>query len=476
MGTAPATVGAAGLLGWSGRQLFEDLPVPRSVPQPRLPARSPSHPARVVARRFGGLVARFLHIEAAGALALLAATAVALVWANSPWSGAYQRLWHRPLAFSIAGVVSTRTLQFWVNDGLMSVFFLVVGLEVRREMHEGALASRRLAMLPVAAALGGMIAPALTFLAIGHGPLLWRAWAVPTATDIAFAVGVLALLGSRVPRPLRALLLALAIIDDIGTVVIIAFGYSNGLSPASLAVVAAASASVIALARLRLRGWPIYVAAGVVIWIGLLRSGVHPTLAGVILGFLVPVSDSRSAPPQSVSLSVRLSNALHPWVAYGIMPIFALANAGIDFHGLALDGAAQSTLAAGIAASLVLGKPLGITLATFACLRLDLCALPRGVTMKGILLVGCLGGIGFTLSIFVAGLAFADEALLRAAKLGILLGSAAAALTAVSVSRLLLPRSRAAPARATAGTSMAGTSTAGAAADPESNRRPSPRS
>lgn len=404
------------------------------------PARSPARPARTLVRWFSAAVARFLRVEAAGGLILLGATAMALVWANSPWSAGYRALWRLPVTFAIGGTGPTQTLHFWVNDGLMAVFFLVVGLEIRRELHEGALASRRHAMLPVLAALGGMIAPALLFLALDHGALLRRGWAVPMATDIAFAVGVLALLGPRVPRAVRALLLALAIIDDIGAVAIIALFYSRGVMLPGLIAVAVAAAAVLALNRLGLRSSLVYAAAGIIMWLGLLHGGVHPTLAGVILGFLIPVTPASRAPPRSESPSVRLGETLHPWVAYGVMPIFALANAGIRFDGLRLSDPAQVMTVVGIAVSLVLGKPLGIGLAALGGLRLRLCELPRGVTLKGVGLAGCLGGIGFTMSIFIAGLAFGDDALLAAAKLGILAGSAGAALCGITVGRLVFRR------------------------------------
>ncbi len=437
--------------------------MPRPAPQPPSPTLVTSRRARAV----GDPVARFLQIEKASGLLILGAAGLALVWANSPGSAAYQGLWGHPLALAVGSAVAPRTLRFWVNEGLMSVFFLVAGLEIRRELHQGALSSPRRATLPAVAALGGMIAPAIIFLALDHAPLVRRGWAVPTPTDIAFAVGVLALLGSRVPRAVRVLLLALAIIDDIGAVVIIALFYSRGLSAAGLVTAGAATAVTLALARRGGRRLILYAAAGGVIWIGLLRGGVHPTLAGVILGLLVPVTASSAATPEAVSPSARLANALHPWVALGVMPLFALANAGIDFRDIALRGGGQAMLVIGIAVSLVLGKPLGIVLAALACLKLRLCALPPGLTLTGVLLAGCLGGIGFTMSIFIAGLAFGDAGLLPAAKLGVLVGSASAALVGITMGRLLHhrgPRPRGPDRQAEA------------ANDPESGRTLSPRS
>lgn len=377
---------------------------------------------------------------------LLVAAALALAWANSPWYPSYAALWHTPITLAAGSAALVRSLRFWVDDGLMTLFFLVVGLEIRREIDHGALSSLKTALLPALAAVGGMTAPALLFLAITHSPALWRGWAVPTATDIAFAVGVLALLGHRVPRPLRTFLLALAIIDDIGAIVIIAFFYSRGVWLPGLALAAAAACAMLALARLRVRSAAIHVVAGLAIWLGLLQGGVHPTLAGVILALVVPVTAAPGTAPHSPAPAARLESALHPWVAYGIMPLFALANAGIRFDGLALDARQPVMLAAGVAAGLFAGKPLGIVLTTLISARLRLGQLPRGVEHGGLLLVGSLGGIGFTLCIFIAGLAFEDGPLLEAAKLGILAGSASAALLGLAVGRLMLRREAAAVA------------------------------
>lgn len=407
-------------------------------PRSPAPARPPPRRAQSFAHRFGASVARFLRIEAVSGVVLLAATASALVWANSPWSASYASFWYTPITFSADGAVFARPLEFWVDEGLMTLFFLVVGLEIRGEIAQGALSTLRTALLPILAAIGGMAAPALVFLAIARSPGLWHGWAVPTATDIAFAVGILALLGRRVPQPLRAFLLALAIIDDIGAILIIAFFYSHGVSAPGLALAAAAACVVLACERWNLRSRVGYAVAGVALWLGLLWSGVHPTLAGVILGFLIPARPAPDAPVHAAPLGTRLERALHPWVAYGVMPIFALANAGIRFRGLPLDALASRRLIAGVAIALLLGKPLGIALATLASARLRLADLPRGMDRGGVLLVGCLGGIGFTMSLFIAGLAFDDGTLLEAAKLGILLGSASAALLGLAVGLVTL--------------------------------------
>jgi Na+:H+ antiporter, NhaA family len=394
-----------------------------------------ARPVREIPRRTTISLARFTHVEAAGGLVLLAAAIIALVWANSPWSGLYRQVWQFSLPLTL-GSGAAPTIGFGIDEGLMTLFFLVVGLELQREIRDGTLASARVAALPAIAAAGGIIVPALVYLAVDHGPLLRRGWAVPTPTDIAFAVGVLALLGPRVPRGLRALLLALAIIDDIGAILVIAFAYSQRIAWMGLVLVAAAVAAVLLLARLGVRRRIVYGAAGVVLWTGLLYAGVHPALAGVILGFLIPSSPAPDAPAESAAS--RLERALHPWVAYAIMPLFALSNAGVDLHGIAWKSGLQARLVVGVALGLACGKPIGILLATLAAVKLRLSELPRGVTARGVMLVGCLGGIGFTMSIFIADLAFA-EPLRAAAKLGTLVGSACAALLGLALGRWLLP-------------------------------------
>jgi NhaA family Na+:H+ antiporter len=382
---------------------------------------------RPLAARLTAPLVQFLRIEAAGGLVLLAAAAAALVWANSPWHHSYEALWQSHLPFAIGGPFAAEPLRFWINEGLMTAFFFVVGLELRREMREGALAGMRRAALPVVAAVGGMIVPAIIYLMLNSGPALRRGWAVPTATDIAFALGVLGLLGKRIPAALRVLLLALAISDDIGTVLIIAFAYSRAIAFTGLLATAYAGAALLLLQRLGLRVGLAMLLAGVAMWIGLLRAGIHPTIAGIILGFLV------SAPEPAA----RLENALHPWVAYGVVPLFALANAGVRFESVNLKDPAPRMLVVGIACALVIGKLMGIALAIVGAVRARLCALPMGLSGGWIVLLGLLGGIGFTMAIFVAGLAFADPRLLAAAKLGILTGSTAAALFALLVGWLL---------------------------------------
>jgi NhaA family Na+:H+ antiporter len=375
---------------------------------------------------------RFISVEAMSGVALLAAAALALAWANSPWAGAYEALWHLKLGLGVAEYLPAHDLHFWVNDGLMSVFFLVVGLEIRREMHDGALSDPRVATLPIVAAVGGVVIPALLYLLFNMDPAARRGWAIPTATDIAFAVGVLSLIGKAVPPALRMLLLTLAIIDDIAAILVIAFVYSSGIAVGGLLIVAAGVLAVLLLQWLGVRAALAYVLPGAVVWFGMLRAGVHPTLAGVLLGLLTPATSAfgRESPV------VRVEAMLHPWVAFGVMPLFALANAGVSLQGVDLSAAAPLAVGAGIVSGLVLGKPIGIVLAAIAAVRLQWCALPEGVRWIHMVLIGLLGGIGFTMSIFIANLAFDDPALLAAAKFAVLVASALAATLGLLLGRL----------------------------------------
>ena len=368
---------------------------------------------------------RFLHTEAASGIVLLATAAAALWWANSPAAHGYHALWHHPLGVDFAGFSYSQTLHFWINDALMTVFFLVVGMEIRREMHEGSLSNLRQALLPVAAALGGVVVPALIYVALNHESPRVNGWAVPTATDIAFAVGVLALLGRAIPANVRVFLLALAIMDDIVAVLIIGLFYSDGLDLMGFGIAAAGVLLVMAMQKMRISRALAYVAPAVVIWVGMLVAGIHPTLSGVLLGLMTPVLPMRAGETQAPV--VRVGAMLHPWVAYLVMPLFALANAGVSVEGLDLAAGNAHLVLAGVMLALVVGKPLGVLSVSWLMVRAGWCRLPPGVSWSGITLIGLLAGIGFTMSIFVAMLAFDDEALLGAAKLGVLLGSAAAA-------------------------------------------------
>jgi NhaA family Na+:H+ antiporter len=400
----------------------------------------PVAPARILL----GPLERFLRIESASGVVLIVAAIAALAWVNSPWSDLYDALWHAPLTLGLGQWVSVQSLHFWINEGLMTIFFLVVGLEVRREIHEGALSRWRHAALPVVAALGGVVTPALLYIVLNHSdPVLRAGWAIPTATDIAFAVGVLTLLGSRVPAALRAMLLALAIIDDIAAIIIIALFYSGGVSGAGLALAAAGVALAFGFQWLGIRSAWLYVVPGFLTWVGMLIAGVHPAIAGVAMGLIAPVAEryATEAPSSGQgSPARRVETALHPWVAYGVMPLFAFANAGVDLSGMSFDRSFV-TLAGGVIAGLVMGKPLGIAGATALAVRLRLCELPAGIDGRAILVLGCLGGIGFTMSIFISGLSFDDEWALAAAKFGVLVASTVAAVLGIGLGRMLLPRS-----------------------------------
>ncbi|MGQ3115296.1 MAG: Na+/H+ antiporter NhaA [Hydrogenophaga sp.] len=395
----------------------------------RAPSRQTLPRAQLVADRAFAALSRFLHIEAVSGVVLLLAAAIALIWANSPAAASYHALWHAPLTLGIGPYVSVQSLHFWINDALMAVFFLVVGMEIRREIHEGALASLPLAALPLAAALGGVLVPALIYVALNTDPTTLRGWAVPTATDIAFAVGVLALLGRSIPGNVRVLLLALAIIDDIVAVLIIAVFYSGGLDFSGLLVAGLGIFMVLGLQRIGIGSAWAYVVPGAVLWLGLLQTGAHPTLAGVVLGLMTPVLPVRLRGEAPVT---RVQRALHPWVAYAVMPLFALANAGVTLDGVDLASGSAQAVTLGVVLALVLGKPLGVLGASWLAVRLGLCRLPDGVTWSGVGLVGLLAGIGFTMSIFIATLAFDDAQLLGAAKLGVLLASLLAAVLGLS--------------------------------------------
>ena len=426
------------------------------------------------ARLVGRPLERFLRIEAASGILLLVAATVALVWANSPWAVSYAELWHTSLGLRIGPFHFERTLEWFVNDVLMVVFFFVVGMEIRREIHEGELSQWRRAALPVAAALGGMLAPAAIYLLIAGAPATRSGWGVPMATDIAFAVGILALLGRRVPAALRVLLLALAIIDDLGAIVVIALFYSSGVETAGLLLAGSGLLALFALQRLGIRARSVYIVPGLVVWAGIYAANVHPTIAGVVIGFATPVRAwlgrdgflcgvereigrlrSASSPPsphqlagilrnvnlarrEAVSPADALIEVLHPWVAFGIMPLFALANAGVSVAGGSLDAESRSVVAA-VGAGLVLGKPAGVLLATWLTLRVGVASLPVGIGLPHLIVLGVVAGVGFTMALFVAQLAFEDAHLLAAAKIGVLAASVAAGLLGLIAGRLLLP-------------------------------------
>lgn len=365
--------------------------------------------------RTRGTLSALLHGEAAAGVALMAATAAALLWANSPWSESYEHVWEHALSIGIGPRSLTTSVRHLVNDGLMAVFFFVVGLEIKREILVGHLADRRRATLPLVAALGGMVVPALLYASFHVGEPTIRGWGVPMATDIAFALGVLALLGPTVPAALRAFLAALAIADDLGAVAVIALFYSEGIAWAPLL---GAALAIGAAAASRGRGGAAsYVAFGAVVWGLTVASGVHATVAGFLLALTVPMEAYGRPGP----FLARIERALHGWMSFVVMPIFALANAGLAFAGL--GGALTSSVALGVGVGLVFGKPLGIVGGAWLAVKAGHASLPHAVTWRMIVGAGLLGGIGFTMSLFIATLAFGEDPALDAARGGILLGS-----------------------------------------------------
>ena len=422
-------------------------------------------PARNAYMRLMSPVARFVHIEAASGVILLIAAVIALVWANSPFHESYHHLWHTKIKLGIGDYSFNQSLHFWINDGLMTVFFLVVGVEIKRELVEGELSTFRRAALPAVAAVGGMVVPALIYVAFNYGTPAAGGWGVPMATDIAFAVGVLTLLGNRVSSALRVLLLAIAIF------------YSSGFAWTGAAIAGGGIALLFIFQAVGIRNPAIYALPLAIIWSGMLMCGIHPTIAGVICGLATPVkrwyslerfakvaersidefhtqanaeghdpatmlrpirtiveAGNAAVPPTS-----RVQYIFHTWVAYGIMPVFALANAGVNLDGIDMSATGASGLVIGIAAGLALGKPVGIVGFSWVAAKLGLVSLPRGVDFRGLVLVGAVGGIGFTMAIFIAELAFPDPSHLGLAKLAVLIGTFAAALAGAVIGKTMMP-------------------------------------
>ncbi len=387
-------------------------------------------PRRVVARLVP-TAAAFVRAEAASGIVLLAALVVALAWANSPWSGSYDGFWHAGITVDALGL-DTDLLHI-VNDGLMTLFFYVVGLEIKRELVEGELATARQAALPVAAAVGGMAGPALIYTAFNAGSDGARGWGIPMATDIAMAAGLLALLGSRVPAPLKIFLLALAIVDDIGGIVVIALFYTAGISWFALLGAGLLLVVLLGMRAFGMRSALLFGLAGLLFWLAVLASGVHATIAGVVLAMLTSAG-TRNDPGESPL--DRLESFLHPWTSFLVVPLFALANGGVEITRSALETAIDGKVATGIFAALVLGKPLGITLAALLAVRTGIATLPDGVRWAQIAGAGALGGVGFTVSLFIAGLAFEGEAIGDEARIGILGASVVAGVVGYAWLRL----------------------------------------
>lgn len=371
----------------------------------------------------------FLHGEAAGGVVLIAAAALAMIAANWPATAhGYEALLHAQTGPTLAPALGPMTVHLWINDGLMALFFLLVGLEIKREFVGGRLASADRRRLPFIAAVAGMAVPALVFLLVaGDTPGLQPGWAIPAATDIAFAIGVLALLGSRVPSSLKLLLTTVAIVDDMGAVAIIAIAYTDSIRVLALAGAGLALLVLYVLNRRQVMAvWP-YLLAGAALWLFVLQSGVHATIAGVMTAMLVPIRRDEAGSPLH-----RLEHALHPWSAFAIVPLFGFANAGVSLSGVGLETFAQP-LVLGIALGLFLGKQTGILAAIWGADRLGIARRPAGVSWGQLYGMALIAGIGFTMSLFIGGLAFADPAQIDAVKIGVLAGSIASALAGAAV-------------------------------------------
>ena len=392
------------------------------------------------ARALHGLT-EFFRLEAAGGIVLIAAAALALIAANSPLAPGYEAFRSLPLPVRIGEFGLDKPLLLWINDGLMAIFFLLIALEIKREALTGQLAGREQLVLPLVCAIAGVAVPALLFMALNHGDAAaMRGWAVPAATDIAFALGVLALLGSRVPVAMKLLLATIAVVDDLIAIVIIALFYSQGLSLTALGGAAVALAAMGLLNRRGVTALTPYLLLGMVLWLCVLQSGVHATLAGVATGLMIPHVNRKNAIDDEIEHSPleHLEHVLHPWVAYAILPLFAFANAGLALGGLSLD-AAMAALPMGIMLGLVLGKPIGIVGAAVLMRALGWARFPAGMDLRAMLGLGLLCGIGFTMSLFIASLAYRDPLLYAEAVLGILGASVLAAVVGFVWLRAVLP-------------------------------------
>ncbi|WP_375428896.1 Na+/H+ antiporter NhaA [uncultured Sphingomonas sp.] len=377
---------------------------------------------------------RFLQTEAAGGVVLIAAAAAAMLVANSGLAEAYEHWRHAPVGPVLAPAIGAMTAELWINDGLMALFFLLVGLEIKRELVDGQLADTADRRLPVIAAVCGMVAPALVYLLIaGREPGLARGWAIPAATDIAFAVGIMALLGPRVPAALKLFLTTVAIVDDMGAVAIIAVAYSHGLSPPALAAAAGVLAAMWALGRNGVRAPWVFMLGFALLWLLVLRSGIHATIAGVLAAAAIPVTPSPAAPDDPHSTLHRIEHALAPWVAFAIVPLFGFANAGVAIDGA---GGLGNTLVLAVALGLFVGKQAGILGGVALAHRFGVARLPGGVSWAQMYGAALLAGVGFTMSLFIGGLAFPGRPeLVDQVKLGVLAGSILSAAAGFAVLR-----------------------------------------
>lgn len=371
------------------------------------------------------LIQRFLKLESAGGILLLFSAAVAMLLANSPLSSQYNDFLNLPVSLQIGSFSINKTLIHWINDGFMAVFFVLVGMEVKKELFEGALSSYQQAIFPAIAAVGGMIVPALVYWFIAkQDPTLANGWAIPMATDIAFALGIMALLSKQVPLPLKIFLLALAIIDDLGAIVVIALFFSHELSVQALIFSGFSILTLVLLNRFRVSALCAYMVVGTILWASVLKSGVHATLAGVIIGFCIPLKGKKGERPLH-----DFEHILAPWSSFVILPLFAFANAGVSFDGIDVSMISSPLLLA-IACGLIIGKPVGVFGFSYISVKLGLAKLPDGIKFKQIFAVAVLCGIGFTMSMFLASLAFnadAGESVNTLSRLGILLGSTVSA-------------------------------------------------
>jgi NhaA family Na+:H+ antiporter len=433
-----------------------------------------SRSQRAVARRLVQPLQSFLEAETSSAILLLGAALIALVWANSPFREGYRDLWETVVTVRIGGWEISEDLRHWVNDALMALFFLVVGLEIKRELLTGELRDRRAAAVPVVAAVGGMLVPAAIYAALNAGGEGSSGWGIPMATDIAFALGVLTIAARHAPPSVKPFLLTLAIVDDIGAICVIAIFYSGGVAMVPLVVAAGMTVAMVVLQRLDVRSTIVYVALGIGIWVALFESGVHPTLAGVLLGLLTPavpfqrpravseeairVAETTTDDPEppdadapqwlrlawlsreAVSPLARAEAALHPWTSYLVVPLFALANAGVRLSADGLRAAATSRITLGVVLGLVVGKVVGISLASLLAVRSGLGRLPAGCGWRDLIGVSAVAGIGFTVSLFITDLAFSDTGLVDEAKIGILAASVIAGALGFAILRTGPPR------------------------------------
>lgn len=424
-------------------------------------------------------IQEFMHAETSGGIVLIICTVIALIWANSPFAESYHHLWHTYITFDFGGFVLKHSLHHWINDGLMVIFFFVVGLEIKRELLVGELSSAKKAALPVAGALGGMILPAIIYFSLNAGKEGASGWGIPMATDIAFVVGIMALLGPKFPFSLKIFILALAIVDDIGAVLVIAIFYTAEISFSALLVGGAILILLVIFNRIGVRSLIVYTITGIALWLAFLESGVHATVAGVLLAFTIPVSsrintkkftnetkelldefdksgehgedvltnERRPGIVQSIESNCekiltplqRFEHLLHPWVAFFIMPVFALANAGVSI-GNNFTNALFDPISLGIILGLFIGKQVGIFGFSFIAIKLGIASKPEGVNYTKMYGAGILAGIGFTMSLFIANLAFSSEELLNIAKVGVLTASLIAGIVGFIVVKLGLKK------------------------------------